>query len=463
VSGRRRPLAWHLGLLLGIAVLAVLLVVGVVVNRVLSSSFRTVVTGQQEQRLDDAAVTLGDRWDRPARLQALVRRVATNLGGQLTVTAADGTTVGSFGRPAGGDVATYETPISVDGAIVGTLSAELPATATDRGFLPLFNATLVIAGLISLALIVAASTLIADRLTRPLRDVAGAARRLERGESGARATGGGDAESAGLAHAFNAMADRLERSEMLRRRAASDLAHDLATPTTLLESQLQAMVDGVIPTDRATLDAARATAQSLGGLVADLGDLAEAEAAELHVRPTAVPVEPAIGAAVRALEALARDRGVAISVAASRVVAWVDPGHVARALQNVIANAVVHSPTGSTVAVTASGDDRAVTIRVADVGPGIDPADLPHVFERFYRADTARTMAAELEPHDATRGAGHGLGLTIARELLSASGGTIEVAATGPAGTTFRIMLPAAGPARPAGRTPDPADPAVRR
>ena len=88
--------------------------------------------------------------------------------------------------------------------------------------------------------------------------MARAAGRLEAGDLSARATGGGDRESRELAGAFNAMASRVERSEMLRRRAASDMAHDLATPATVLESQLQAMIDGVVPTDPANLEAARA-------------------------------------------------------------------------------------------------------------------------------------------------------------------------------------------------------------
>ena len=171
---------------------------------------------------------------------------------------------------------------------VATLEADLPARAGDRGFLPLFNVTLRVAGLVSVLAIVAISTSIAGRLTRPLHDVAAAARRLEAGESGARATGGDDLESTELAEAFNAMADRLERSEMLRRRAASDIAHDLATPATVLESQLQAMIDGVVPTDLAGLEAARSAAAALGGVVADIDDLARAEAAPLQARPERV-------------------------------------------------------------------------------------------------------------------------------------------------------------------------------
>lgn len=434
---RHRPLAWRLGLLLGVCVLAVLLLVGIVVNRVVSNGFRTVVTQQQQQRLDDAADTIADRIDRPARLLAVVSRVATQLGGAVEVITADGTTAAAFGRRPGGDVATYEAPIEVNGQAVGVVRAALPAAGTDRGFLPLFNATLIGAGLVSLFGIVLMSTAIADRLTRPLRDVAAAARRLEHGEADARAAGGDDRESADLADAFNAMADRLERSEGLRRRAASDIAHDLATPATVLESQLQAMIDGVVPTDTPNLEAARSAAVALSGLVAGLDDLASAEAAPMQARPGAVDLAAAVADVARALESLARERDVRMRLEVpGGLIAWADRGHVARALQNVIANAIDHSPAGGEVVVAGEADGHALLyVRVTDAGPGIAESDVPHVFERFYRADRARGGT----------GGGHGLGLTIARELLLANGGGIAVERTGPGGTTFRLTLPAAG------------------
>ena len=104
------------------------------------------------------------------------------------------------------------------------------------------------------------------------------------------------------------MADRLERSEMLRRRAASDIAHDLATPATVLESQLQAMIDGVVPTDVAGLEAARSAAAALGGVVADIDDLARAEAAPLQARPAAVDLATAIPEIALALDGPRRER-----------------------------------------------------------------------------------------------------------------------------------------------------------
>ena len=428
---------------MGVAVIAVLLLVGVVVNRVVSNSYETVLTNQQQQRLDDAAVTLSDRLSRPAglaRAQAYVMRLANQLGGEIRVIGTDGTTLAAFGKAPDGDQTQYQAPIELDGEVVATLQADLPARGGDRGFLPLFNVTLAVAGLVSVIGIVLVSTWIAGRLTRPLRDVAVAARRLEAGEASARASGGDDLESTELAEAFNSMADRLERSEMLRRRAASDIAHDLATPATVLESQLQAMIDGVVPTDQAGLEAARSTAAALGGVVADIDDLASAEAAPLQARPAAVDLAVAIPEIVLALDGLRRDRSARIDVAVPPgTVAWADPGHLARAVRNVVANAIAHSPDGGIVSVSAERVGSVVRIHVTDHGPGIAPADVDHVFERFYRADTTRATNPVTG-----RPTGMGLGLTIARELLSASGGRIAVERTGPDGTTFVLEVPAA-------------------
>lgn len=442
-SSRRRSLSWRLGILLGLAVVTVLLVVGLVVNRVVSTGYESVLTDQQQQRLDDAAITLADRLERPARqlrAQALVRRLATNLGGEVRVIATDGTTLAAFGRPPG-DPVHYSSPIvGDDGSPIATLEADLPARAGDRGFLPLFNLTLLLAGITSIVAIALVSASIANRLTRPLRDVAAAARRLGAGETDARATGGDDRESAELAESFNAMADRLSRSETLRRRAASDIAHDIATPATVLESQLQAMIDGVVPADRAGLEAARSAAAALGTIVADLDDLASAEAAPLQAVVAAVDVAELSRGVALALDGAPRARGVRIETSVRPgLLAWADREHVRRALMNVVSNAIRHSRPDTAVEVKGMEAAAEALIRVTDHGPGIAPEDLPHVFERFYRADRSRAPDAETG-----RRSGSGLGLTIARELLAASGGRIEVESTGPSGTTFVIGLPAA-------------------
>jgi signal transduction histidine kinase len=444
-ASSKPPLAWRLSLILGAIVLGVLLVAGVVVNRVVSGGFETVIAGQQQQRLDDAADNLADRLDRPARVLAIVRRLANNLGGEVRVISTDGTTLTAFGRQPDGAVAHYASPVVAGGQTLATLEADLPAQVGDRGFLPLFNVTLLVGGVLSVLGIALASTYVATRLTRPLRDVADAARRLGAGETTARATGGDDRESADLADSFNAMADRLERSEMLRRRAASDIAHDLATPATVLVSQIQAMVDGVVPADRENLEAARSAATALGSTVAELNDLASAEAAPLQVQPTAVDLGAAIHEVEHELDGLRRERGLRLeSTVPVGTVVVVDPGHLARVLRNVVGNAMTHSPDGARVSVAVDAPAAAplVAIRVTDEGPGIAPADVPHIFERFYRADPSRAV----DPRTGRR-SGSGIGLTIARELLAANGGRIGVERTDPGGTTFLIELPMGNPA----------------
>jgi two-component system OmpR family sensor kinase/two-component system sensor histidine kinase BaeS len=235
------------------------------------------------------------------------------------------------------------------------------------------------------------------------------------------------------------MAGRLESSEMLRRRAASDMAHDLATPATVLQGQLQAMIDGVVPKSKANLEAASASAAALGSVIVQMGELASAEAAPLQARPERVVIAAALTEAASALDGLYRDRGVTLDVerADPDLAAWADPAHLGRALRNVLTNAAQHTPRGKSVLVAASLVQATlpeapahVAIRVIDQGPGIPAEDLPHIFERFYRSDPARTT-----------GSGAGIGLTIARELLAASGGAIAVEQTGPDGTTILISL----------------------
>ena len=151
------------------------------------------------------------------------------------------------------------------------------------------------------------------------------------------------------------------------------------------------------------------------------------------------PIVALLGEVQRAMAPLFRERGVrlAISDAPPDLRIEVDPTQVGRALRNVLGNAAQHSRSGATVQVAVEALPREALLRITDAGPGIAPEDLPHVFERFYRADQARGAG---EPR-----AGSGIGLTIARELLAANGGSIGVERTGPDGTTFLIGLPRAG------------------
>jgi signal transduction histidine kinase len=475
------PLAVRLGLVLGATVLVVLLLVGAVVNRVVSQGFEDVVSAQQVEAVEAAADALSDLVQvggGPRQLAEgarIMTRLARSLSGPVSLVTSDGQQLAIFeppGPPAPPDTVYEDIRVPVTGpggAEIATLRAQVPTSAValeDRPFLRLFNVALLVAGLVSVAVIAGVSVWMARRQTRPLHDVADAAARLGAGDLSARATGGGDRESQELAGAFNTMAGRLESSEMLRRRAATDMAHDLATPATVLQGQLQAMIDGVVPKSKPNLEAAAASAAALGSVIVQMGELASAEAAPLQTRPEAVNVAAPLAEAGAALDGLYRERGVTLTVdpvQPPELTAWADPAHLGRALRNVLTNAAQHAPPGTTVRVTATtatamtdgAPTTRVELRIIDQGPGIPVEDLPHVFERFYRSDPARTAdvgtkgtGAGTKGTSAGRGtgagAGAGIGLTIAREVLAPGGGTISVERTGPEGTTILISLPKA-------------------
>lgn len=442
-SRRGQPLSLRLAMLLSVAVLAVLLVTGLAVNRVVSRSLADELSAVQRDRITLVAQQLeGIDLTRPRTRRAVemvLQRVAAPVDGRAELVASDGTVLAAAGNlPAG--VATDTVEEAVPGDDGWVLTIEVPRS--DQPFLRVFNITLVIAGVVAVAVLLLVSTFLADRLTRPLRGVAAAAHRLGAGDLASRAAGGPDRESAELADAFNTMAERLQQSEELRRRAASDMAHDLATPATVLESQLQAMVDGVVPADREQLEQARAAASAMSGIIVQLRDLVDAEAAALQRRAERVDVEALVNEAVRTMEPLFRDRRVQAEVSSTSggIAALADVNQVGRALRNVLANAAQHSPAESRIRVTLVQQGEDVVIRVADQGAGIPHEDVPHVFERFYRADPSRRR----ESADDEARSGSGIGLTIARELLHANGGEIWVEQTGPSGTTFALQLPAA-------------------
>ena len=430
---RGRPLAVRLAVVLAAVVVLVLVVAGVVVNRAVSRSLDETLGPREQQRLALAVTVIEEGLERGGGrgIPMLVHRVANETGGSVRVLDAAGAVLFEAGGPPGPGGREMETITADLSDEAGGGSVEIEVPSARAPFLSAFNGALLLTGVVAVGALLAAAAFVASRVTRPLRGVAAAAHRLGAGDLAARAEGGPDAESQELAEAFNDMAARLQRSETLRRRAASDLAHDLATPATVLESQLQAMVDGVVPADGAELEKARTAAASLSGVILQLGELTHAEAAPLQRNAEPVALDGLVAEIVAGLEGLLRERGVRVRVAGAAGPVDADRGHLARALRNVLTNAIQHAPQESEVTVALHDGPGEVVVRISDRGAGIAAEDLPHVFERFYRADRARGAHG-----------GSGIGLTVARELIAANGGTVDVESTEPEGTTFRIGLP---------------------
>jgi len=240
-----------------------------------------------------------------------------------------------------------------------------------------------------------------------------------------------------LASGFNQMAGRLGSVEQTRRRLLADLGHEMRTPVAMLEAYLEALEDGVAKLDAATAELLRAQTKRLARLSDDITSVSRTEEGQvgLHVRPVR-PESVATAAADAAAEAY-QTKGVDLvtNIATGLPELSLDPERMGQVLGNLLDNALRHTPAEGAVTISASlsagtGD---VELSVADTGEGIPTAHLPHLFERFYRVDTARDRAH----------GGSGIGLAIAKALVEAHGGQLTVSSPGIGqGSTFRILLP---------------------
>ncbi|WP_370523920.1 sensor histidine kinase [Cellulomonas sp. APG4] len=283
------------------------------------------------------------------------------------------------------------------------------------------------------------SVVLTRRIARSLRAVAAAAGGVGAGRYEARVprTGLGE-EFDALAASFNTMAARLQDAERLRGRLLADVAHELRTPVATLAGYLEAVEDGVRPLDPATVAVLRDQATRLTRLAQDLAAVTRAEAGDLVLDLEPVDAGELCRTACAAAQERAEAAGVRLrtEVLADGALIRVDRTSLAQVLDNLVDNALRHTPRGGVVVVATTRDpDGNVRLSVADTGEGIGPEHLPHVFERFYRADSARDRAH----------GGSGIGLAISRALVEAHGGAITAESDGRgSGATFVVVLPGA-------------------
>ena len=270
------------------------------------------------------------------------------------------------------------------------------------------------------------------RYGSPLAEMMAAADAVAGGDLSARVGERGRGDMARLARRFNRMTAELQRAEQARRNLTADVAHELRTPLQIIQGNLEGALDGVYePTPehlRATLDETR----RLGRLVGDLQTLSLAESGQLPLYPRAVDAADLLEDVALRFMAQAAESGVTLKVHAdSPLPLSVDPDRLEQVLSNLTANALRHTPAGGRVTLAARAGGDGVELSVSDTGEGIPAADLPYVFDRFWRGDRARGRAT----------GGSGLGLAIARQLVRAHGGAIRATSEPGAGTTFTIAL----------------------
>jgi signal transduction histidine kinase len=272
--------------------------------------------------------------------------------------------------------------------------------------------------------------------TRPLAQLAAVVHAFREHDLDRRAVIKGSEEIVEVAQAFNAMAEELQRSEMLRRNLVADVAHELRTPLTVLQGQLYGILDDVYQVDKAQIAGLYDQTRLLSRLVNDLLDLSRAEAHQLSLDRQLTSLKPMLEDTISTFQLVTKDKDITLNavIAENLPPIQVDVERMNQVIFNLVTNALRYTPPGGLIEVSAHGSDSGLEITVKDTGEGIAPEHLPHVFERFYRVDRSRQRAS----------GGTGLGLAIARSIVEAHGGTLTAASDGIPGhgTLFTIHLP---------------------
>ncbi len=270
----------------------------------------------------------------------------------------------------------------------------------------------------------------------PLSTIMAAADAVADGDLSVRVPERGPGEFGRLSRSFNRMVSQLAEAEESRRNLTADVAHELRTPLHIIQGNLEGILDGVYASDPDQINTILDETRLLTRLVEDLQTLSLAEAGELAMKPGQVQVVELVEDVKASFSSRAASVDVRLVTAhpaeAGKLIVNGDRERLDQGLSNLVANAFQHTPPGGTITLTTSLQGGSVIIQVADTGGGISPDDMPHIFDRFWRADRSRSRQS----------GGSGLGLSITRQLIEAHGGRIDVKSTQGEGTTFTVELP---------------------
>ncbi len=337
------------------------------------------------------------------------------------------------------------TPIHYQRRVVGLLVlpiGEAGRSELERAFIRNITRIVIVGSVLSGGLALLVALLISRHLTRPLRSMTVAARRLAAGERHQPLTVPSAAELADLAHAFNSMAADLAHQEQIRRQLMADIAHELRTPLSVLRLQIEGLEDGVEQATPEMVASLHEEVNLLTRLVDDLRLLSLADAGQLSLSTEPLRPQSVLEHAAAVAAPHARQQGITLRVEPSGGLPAVcaDRQRLNQVLGNLVDNALRYTPQGGTVVLRAyraagePGQREQVIFEVADTGQGIAADALPHIFDRFYRTDRARTREK----------GGSGLGLAIVQRLVEAQHGAVRVESTPGQGTTFFVALPLA-------------------
>jgi signal transduction histidine kinase len=330
------------------------------------------------------------------------------------------------------------TSVEVNGEKVGTvlvLGSPPPLGGLESQYLIRTNQALLYAAVGAALVALFLGTILARTLSHPLRDLTAAIHAMAKGDLKQHVTVKSRDEIGELAAAFNQMSSDLDRLNVSRRQMTADIAHDLRSPLTVIGGYVESMRDGVLKPTPERLDIIHAEVQHLQRLVEDLRTLSQADAGELTLNRAPVAARAMLERMVKSYDHLAAQQKVSLVVQADPGLPEIrlDPDRMAQVFGNLITNSLRYTPEDGKIILAAGQEDNMLVFSVEDNGQGILPDALPHIFDRFYRADPARAQGSE-----------SGLGLAIARSIVEAHGGTISAESEVGKGTKVKFDFPIA-------------------
>ena len=329
-------------------------------------------------------------------------------------------------------------PVVVDGDVVGRAllaGAPPPREPVEQTYVAHTDRALVGAGLAAIVIALLLGAVLARTLTRPLRELTRATEALAQGDLEQQVSIRSQDELGELASSFNQMSAALAQANQSRRQMTADIAHDLRTPLAVIRGYTEALRDGDLPPTPETFQIMYQEAEHLNRLVDDLRTLSLVDAGELALNRQPILPRELLERTAAAYAPQAEQVGIGLHVQNSAHLppVSVDPERLAQVLGNLVTNAIRYTPSGGRITLAAGRHDSQVYLSVHDTGAGIAPEDLPRVFDRFYRGDSARQSDEGQS----------GLGLAIAKSLVELHGGTIAAQSVLGSGSAFTIYLPA--------------------
>jgi two-component system sensor histidine kinase BaeS len=330
----------------------------------------------------------------------------------------------------GGKEVFQEYPLFLGGKAIGDLDIRA-IKAEDQGketiFMMRSNRFLVASIFIVGALSVILSFVFSRKLTEPIKKLTTAAGNISEGNIKSRVSVRGHDEISELARTFNTMADNIEIHESLRRKLTANIAHELRTPISAMQGEIEGMIDGLFPVDTERLLSLHEETDRLKTIIEGIEALSKAERSALELRKQLIRLKPFLTHIRDRFEKLFSDKGVKLELESDDSATLnADPDKISQIVINLLSNALRATASGGRVRMRAGTDDEEGFIEIMDTGSGIKKEDLPFVFERFFKSLDG----------------GLGLGLTIAKELADAHGGRIEVSSEYGKGTTFTLFIP---------------------